>query len=210
MHIWSGSPSGKISCNVGSSFASADLLKVTFRGRGGHGSMPEACIDAAVVASAFVMNLQAIVARETSPLDSAVVSIGQNGCRHPVQRDCRKCVLDGTVRCFSIETRRRLEAAITRYAQHTAAMYGATVDVDYCYGTLPVINEERSALLAQSVIREAFGDDVLFSEKPTTGGEDFSFICKIFPAVLPCSAPVIKRKAATTPTITDASISMSR
>jgi metal-dependent amidase/aminoacylase/carboxypeptidase family protein len=42
---------GKISCNVGSSFASADLLKVTFRGRGGHGSMPEACVDAAVVAS---------------------------------------------------------------------------------------------------------------------------------------------------------------
>ncbi|MDS6632472.1 M20/M25/M40 family metallo-hydrolase [Klebsiella michiganensis] len=31
MHIWSGTPSGKISCNVGSSFASADLLKVTFR-----------------------------------------------------------------------------------------------------------------------------------------------------------------------------------
>jgi metal-dependent amidase/aminoacylase/carboxypeptidase family protein len=90
-------------------------------------------------------------------------------------------LLDGTVRCFSIETRRRLEAAITRYAQHTAAMYGASVDVDYCYGTLPVINEERSALLAQSTIREAFGDDVLFSEKPTTGGEDFSFYLQDIP-----------------------------
>ncbi len=43
---------------MGGSFASADLLKVTFKGRGGHGSMPEATIDAAVVASAFVMNLQ--------------------------------------------------------------------------------------------------------------------------------------------------------
>lgn len=67
MHIWTTVASGKISCNVGSSFASADLLKVSFKGRGGHGSMPEACIDAAVVASSFVMNLQAIVSRETSP-----------------------------------------------------------------------------------------------------------------------------------------------
>lgn len=181
MHIWSGSPSGKISCNVGSSFASADLLKVTFRGRGGHGSMPEACIDAAVVASAFVMNLQAIVARETSPLDSAVVSIGRMDVGTRFNVIAENALLDGTVRCFSIETRRRLEAAITRYAQHTAAMYGASVDVDYCYGTLPVINEERSALLAQSTIREAFGDDVLFSEKPTTGGEDFSFYLQDIP-----------------------------
>ncbi|MGZ9874297.1 amidohydrolase [Raoultella ornithinolytica] len=181
MHIWSGSPSGKISCNVWSSFASADLLKVTFRGRGGHGSMPEACIDAAVVASAFVMNLQAIVARETSPLDSAVVSIGRMDVGTRFNVIAENALLDGTVRCFSIETRRRLEAAITRYAQHTAAMYGASVDVDYCYGTLPVINEERSALLAQSTIREAFGDDVLFSEKPTTGGEDFSFYLQDIP-----------------------------
>ncbi|WP_404653255.1 amidohydrolase [Raoultella terrigena] len=181
MHIWSGSPAGKISCNLGSSFASADLLKVTFRGRGGHGSMPEACIDAAVVASAFVMNLQAIVARETSPLESAVVSIGRMDVGTRFNVIAENAVLDGTVRCFSIETRQRLEAAIARYAQHTAAMYGATVAVDYCYGTPPVINEERSARLAQSVIREAFGDDALFSEKPTTGGEDFSFYMQDIP-----------------------------
>lgn len=44
-----------------------------------------------------------------------------------------------------------------------------------------MINEERSARLAQSVIREAFGDDALFSEKPTTGGEDFSFYMQDIP-----------------------------
>lgn len=181
MHIWSGSPSGKISCNVGSSFASADLLNITFRGRGGHGSMPEACIDAALVASAFVMNVQAIVARETSPLDAAVVTIGRMDVGTRFNVIAEHAVLEGTVRCFSIEARQRLEAAITRYAQHTAAIYGATADVEYCYGTLPVINEARSALLAQSVIGEAFGDDVLFSERPTTGGEDFSFYMQDIP-----------------------------
>lgn len=34
-------------------FASADLLVVKFKGRGGHGSMPEATVDAAVVASSL-------------------------------------------------------------------------------------------------------------------------------------------------------------
>lgn len=181
MHIWSISPSGKISCNVGSTFASADLLKISFKGRGGHGSMPDACVDAAVVASSFVMNLQSIVSRETSPLEPVVVSIGKMDVGTRFNVIAENAVLDGTVRCFNIATRQRVEAAIKRYADHTAAMYGATANVEYIYGTLPVINEERSALLAQSVVRNTFGEDSLFAEKPTTGGEDFSFYIENIP-----------------------------
>lgn len=181
MHIWSTTPSGKVSCNVGGTFASADLLVVKFKGRGGHGSMPEATVDAAVVASSFVMNLQSIVSRETSSLDSAVVSIGKMDVGTRFNVIAENATLDGTVRCFDIETRTRIEAAIRRYAMHTAAMYGATVEVDYIYGTLPVINEERSALLAQSVITDAFGEETLMFEKPTPGGEDFSFYMENIP-----------------------------
>lgn len=181
MHIWSTTPSGKVSCNVGGTFASADLLVVKFKGRGGHGSMPEATVDAAIVASSFVMNLQAVVSRETSSLDSAVVTIGKMEVGTRFNVIAENAVLDGTVRCFDIETRTRIEAAIRRYAEHTAAMYGATAEVDYIYGTLPVINEERSALLAQSVISEAFGENALMAERPTPGGEDFSFYMENIP-----------------------------
>lgn len=181
MHIWSTTESGKVSCNVGGTFASADLLIVKFKGRGGHGSMPEATIDAAIVASSFVMNLQAIVSRETSSLDSAVVTIGKMEVGTRFNVIAENAVLDGTVRCFDLETRTRIEAAIRRYAEHTAAMYGATAEVDYIYGTLPVINEERSALLAQSVIKQAFGEETLMFEKPTPGGEDFSFYIENIP-----------------------------
>ena len=52
-------------------------FSVDFKGRGGHGAMPNACIDAAVIASSFVMNLQTIVSRETDPLDPVVVTIGR-------------------------------------------------------------------------------------------------------------------------------------
>lgn len=192
IHIWSQMPSGKVSCKVGSSFASADLLRVTFKGRGGHGSMPEACVDAAVVASSFVMNLQAIVSRETAAQDSAVVTIGKMEVGTRFNVIAENAVLDGTVRCFTLETRERLKAAIERYAAHTAAVYGASARVEYTYGTLPVINEERSAQLAQSVVRDAFGDTELITERPTTGGEDFSFYMEEAPgcfALVGCGNP---------------------
>jgi amidohydrolase len=181
MHIWSQTKSGKISCNVGSSFASADLLRITFKGRGGHGSMPHDCVDAVMVASSFVMNLQAIVSREVDPLEPAVVTIGKMDVGTRFNVIAETAVLDGTVRCFNIALRDKIEAAIRRYADSVAAMYGAKAIVEYNYGTPPVINEQRSALLAQSVISDTFGEHALFTERPTTGGEDFSYYIENIP-----------------------------
>lgn len=175
MHIWSQLPTNRIACQIGPSFASADILTVTFKGKGGHGSMPHDTVDAAMVASAFVMNIQAIVSREIDPLEPAVVTIGKMEVGTRFNVIAENAVLEGTVRCFSVEVREKIEKAIRRYAEHVAAMYRATAHVDYIYGTLPVINEERSALFAQSIIQQAFGDHVLSSERPTTGGEDFSY-----------------------------------
>lgn len=109
IHIWSQMPSGKVSCVVGSSFASADIFTIDFTGRGGHGAMPDACIDATMVASAFVMNVQAIVSRETHPLDPVVVTIGRMDVGTRFNVIAENARLEGTVRCFSIETRERVK-----------------------------------------------------------------------------------------------------
>ena len=60
-------------------------------------------------------------------------------------------------------------------------MYKATAEVEYIYGTLPVINDKESALLAQKVIVESFGEDALYFEAPTTGGENFSYYTENIP-----------------------------
>ena len=181
MHIWSQMPVGKVSCVVGSSFASADLLTVRFKGRGGHGSMPHDTVDAVMVASAFVMNVQSIVSREISPLDPAVVTIGRMDVGTRFNVIAENAVLEGTVRCFNVAVREKIEAAIRRYANQVAAMYRATAEVEYIYGTLPVINDKESALLAQKVIVESFGEDALYFEAPTTGGENFSYYTENIP-----------------------------
>jgi metal-dependent amidase/aminoacylase/carboxypeptidase family protein len=55
-----------------------------------------------------------------------------------------------------------------------AALYGATAKVEYIRGTQAVLNDEYSAKLVQKVAVKAFGEDVVYYEKPTMGGEDFS------------------------------------
>jgi amidohydrolase len=175
IHIWSQMPTHKVSCTPGPSFASADLFKVTFKGRGGHGAIPQDCIDTAIVASSFVMNVQSVVSRTIDPQQGAVLTVGKMvvGTRFNVIAE--NAVIEGTVRCFDPATRDHIEAQLTHYAENVAALYGAKAKVEYTRGTQAVINDEESALLVQQVASEAFGEDVIYHEKPTMGGEDFSF-----------------------------------
>lgn len=175
IHIWSQMPIGKISCTPGPSFASADLFKVTFKGKGGHGAIPHDCIDTAIVASSFVMNVQTVVSRTIDAQHPAVLTIGKMvvGTRFNVIAE--NAVIEGTVRCFDPQTRDHIEKQLQHYADHVASLYGATARVEYTRGTQAVINDKYSADLVQKVAATAFGEESLFSEKPTMGGEDFSF-----------------------------------
>lgn len=175
VHIWSQMPTHKVSCTPGPSFASADIFKVTFKGKGGHGAMPHDCIDTAIVASSFVMNVQTVISRTVDAQHPSVLTVGKMvvGTRFNVIAE--NAVIEGTVRCFNPETRNHIEKQLQHYAEQVAALYGATAEVEYTCGSLAVVNEEYSAKLVQKVASEAFGEDVVFNEKPTMGAEDFSF-----------------------------------
>lgn len=67
---------GRVALKPGTMVAAADSFKITVFGRGGHGSMPHLCVDPVVLASSIVMRLQGVVAREVSPSDPAVLTVG--------------------------------------------------------------------------------------------------------------------------------------
>ncbi|MGZ9817012.1 M20 family metallopeptidase [Peribacillus simplex] len=175
IHIWSQMPTSKVACTQGPSFASADIFTVTFKGRGGHGAMPQDCIDVTIVASSFVMNVQSVVSRTVDPQNPAVLTVGKMvvGTRFNVIAE--NAVIEGTVRCFDPKTRDHIEKQLQIYAENVAHIYGATAQVEYYRGTQAVINDEYSAKLVQKVASNAFGEDAVYNEKPTMGGEDFSF-----------------------------------
>lgn len=175
IHIWSQMPTHKVSCTPGPSFAAADIFKVHFTGKGGHGAMPQDCIDAALVASSFVMNVQTVVSRTIDPQQAAVLTVGKMEVGTRFNIIAENALIEGTVRTFNQDVRDQIETSISQYAKSVADMYGATAEVEYIRGTQPVINDTESANLVQQVAAEAFGPDVVYDEKPTMGAEDFSF-----------------------------------
>ena len=105
---------GRVQVRSGTMMAAADSFKITLFGRGGHGSMPQRCIDPVVLASNVVLRLQGIVSREVDPTEPAVVTVGslQAGETENVIAD--RAILRLNVRSQSEATRARTLASIKR------------------------------------------------------------------------------------------------
>ena len=107
-------PAGVIAYRAGPIMANASNVNITIFGRGGHGARPESTVDPIVIAARVVTSLQTIVARENSPFDPAVITVGSihGGTKNNVIPDEVKLQL--TVRSFTPEVQQKLIAAIER------------------------------------------------------------------------------------------------
>jgi len=167
-------PAGTLGYTPGFALAAVDSVGITVYGRGGHGGRPEATIDPIVIAARIVTALQTIVAREVSPFDAAVVTVGSihGGTKSNIIPDEVKLQL--TVRSYKPEVRRRVIASIERIAKGEAEAAGAPraprVVVDGHGATYndPVLTRRIVAALTRT-----FGTDHVVETPPVMGGEDF-------------------------------------
>lgn len=184
IHLWGDLDYGKVSVEEGPVMASADIFKITIKGKGGHGSLPHQGIDAAVVACAIVMNLQTIVSRETSPIEPVVISIGsiKSGTRFNVIAS--DAILEGTARCFNPPLREEIPKMIERIIKHTAEAYRAEASLEYTFGMPTSINNEECSKLAKNSIKKIIGKDGIGYMPKLTIGEDMAEYLNRVPGVI--------------------------
>ena len=184
IHLWPDLPSGKVSLVPGPRMASADKLKITVKGKSGHGSMPHQGIDAILAASAIIMNLQSISSREIAPLEPAVVTIGKLAGGTGWNITCDEVTLEGTTRCFSHEVRKSFPLAIERIIKNTAASYRAQAELEYIPIAPPLINDTLISQIAAASLQKLYGDNMAGTIEKVMGGEDFAFLCEKTPGAM--------------------------
>ena len=177
LHNMPGLPVGKLGFYAGNFMASADTVKITITGYGGHGAHPERTVDPIVTGAALVMNLQSIVARNVPPGETAVVSVGtfQAGIASNVIPE--NVVMELSVRAMKPEIRDLLIKRIKELADFTAKSYGASSEVEV-FDSYPVLtNSDEETEFAKALALEVFGEEgVLESISPMNASEDFAFM----------------------------------
>jgi len=172
-------PAGHIGLGAGYVMANVDSVDLTVKGVGGHGAYPQDTKDPIVVAARIVTTLQTLVARETDPQDSAVVTVGaiNGGFKHNIIPDEVKLQL--TVRSFADATREKLLKGIERIAKFEAMAAGLegdkapTMSVKDDY-TPSLYNDPKLVERATALLTKEFGAAKIATASPTMGGEDFA------------------------------------
>ena len=77
IHLWNYQKYGTVGVKPGPIMAAADIFAITIHGKGGHGAAPQGTKDAVVIAAHLIQTLQTIVSRNTNPIESTVVTVGQ-------------------------------------------------------------------------------------------------------------------------------------
>ena len=174
LHVDSELATGKVGFRAGYALANSDACDITMKGRGGHGSKPEACIDPIIQAAQLVVDLQSIVSREVSPLEPAVVTVGaiHGGTKHNIISDT--CHLKLTLRSYSPEVRKLLRDAVERKAQAVAASHRAPApEVVFDEGTSAVFNDEGLVARVVGGFVTELGKDHVVPADRVMGAEDF-------------------------------------
>ena len=155
--------------------AAPDRFDIKILGYGGHGSQPELTKDSIAIAGQLIVNMQQIISRRVSALDSAVVSICSIEAKNPYNIIADSVALTGTVRTFKEEVRNHVEKEIERVVKGTCLAADADYIYEYAKGYPATVNHEEETELIADIASSAPTVTSVKEYEPQMGGEDFSY-----------------------------------
>ena len=177
MHNFPGIAEGKFAVHNTAVMAANETLNISIKGKGGHAAMPDKCIDPVVVGAQIISALQSVVARNVAPLNSAVVSITMvnAGTASNVVPDNMQ--LTGSLRYFSKEVGDEVKEKIKNIVEGISQSMGASATFESVPNYPATINTPKHSELCANAAAMVVGENnVLRSEQPTMGSEDFAFL----------------------------------
>ena len=181
MHNWPGSQIGKFAVSPGPVMASSNEFRIVIQGRGSHAALPHNGIDPVPIACSMVQGFQTIISRNKKPVDAGVISVTMIHAGEATNVVPDSCVLQGTVRTFTLEVLDLIEQRMKEISEHTCAAYGATCEFHFKRNYPPTVNHDREAGFARQVMTEIVGADNVLVQEPTMGAEDFAYMLQARP-----------------------------
>ena len=180
LHVWNYQESGTIGLKSGPVMAAADKFEIIINGIGGHGAAPQGTVDCVVVSSYLIQSLQTIVSRNTNPIDSTAITIGQINGGYNFNIIADKVILKGTARSYTEENRLMIKKRLQEIINGTESMFNAKIELIYEDGYPPVINDIATTKKLSRIANKIVGNK-LISPYLSMGGEDFSYFAQKVP-----------------------------
>ena len=182
MHNRPGLAVGKFGMRAGAAMAGGALFDIVVRGNGSHGARPESGTDPVIIAAHIATAAQTIVSRNTSPQETAVLSITQIQSGDAYNVIPHTAIMKGTARTFSNDVMSLIETNINKLSKNIAEGMGAVAEVDFRKTFPPLINSEDEINFAGDVAAAIVGEtNINRNSNRVMGSEDFAYMSNLIP-----------------------------
>ena len=174
---------GMIGLKPGIYMASADEIYVTVKGRGGHGAMPQECIDPVVITANIIVALQQLVSRYADPAVPTVLTFGKinstGGATNIIPNEVK---LVGTFRTMHEKWRGEAHKRMKKIAESVAKGFGAACEFHILKGYPVLFNHEELTKRTKAWAVEFLGKSKVVDLPLRMTAEDFAYFSQAMPA----------------------------
>lgn len=175
LHVNSGTPSGLVLCGKGTFMAGCTLFRITVKGVGCHGAMPETGVDPINIAAHIYLSVQEIVSREIAAKSPAVITIGKFAGGDAPNIIPQQVIMEGTIRTFDRELTAQIMKRIGEIAKSTAEAFRGEASLEEISSAPPLVNDPELMTQMSGYVAELFGaESTMLLEGGGMGSEDFA------------------------------------
>lgn len=181
LHLWNERLPGWVAAVPGALMAGADVFTIRIAGRGGHGGLPQETRDPVLAATHIVSALQTVVARNLSPLQSAVVSVTQMNAGEAYNVIPSTVELKGTLRSFEPAVREMVVERMHTIVEGVGRGLGCETELMVRRLTPPVVNDTCIAERVARSARRVQPELQIVQDYRTMVSEDMAFVLDRIP-----------------------------
>lgn len=174
IHVWSEIEDGKIGIKSGPIMASTDAFDVIITGKGGHGALPEKCINPIYVANELITKIQEVqnnISKEEKVV-FGVTAVNAGSSNNVIPETL---VLKGIRRTFNPEIRKFLKEELIKMCDELSDKWNAKLEIIKMSDLPPVINTKEDVDIVKEIAKNIVGDENIVEDYQTMCSEDFAF-----------------------------------
>ncbi len=192
MHIFTNHESGSVGLRPGPFMASTNRFEINLKGKGGHISKPESCIDPVRMATDFITNLYPALEKRLDQ-DKYVLGVGRIQGGAQFNRTPDTVGILGSYRTFDSETTGIIDRTIKECLDETVEKYRKPgdefsslpeYDLDILHGYPVLVNDPVFTAAVNLKLQESFPELTVYPEmEKAFAAEDFASYLQKVPGI---------------------------
>ena len=181
LHVFPELEVGKLAIRPGLNMASCDELHLEIIGVGGHGAMPEKCINPILIGSEFIIEAQNIIHKSCPKEVPCVISFGHFEALGATNVIPERAEIKGTFRTMNEEWRGKAAILLMDLATNLENKYKGNVNLEISKGYPFLKNDEELTEKLKTKFESFFGPEKIEGLALRMTSEDFSFYSQTIP-----------------------------